>query len=223
MATRRRSVVAQVAPLALALLLMLSGWGWDDVRGFFSHPARAGAAAVLLLAAVFLLARFADVNPFAQGQEVRGRGLLRVWALLGFLMLGFLPFADRRGMLVFATADALRYLGLALQVAGAAMRIAGLSTLGCQFSGFVTLQENHQLVQTGLYSKIRHPMYLGLLAAMPGLTLVFRSKLVLPMLVLTAGFVWLRMRQEEGLLREKFGTAFDEYARRTWHLIPHVY
>jgi protein-S-isoprenylcysteine O-methyltransferase Ste14 len=31
------------------------------------------------------------------------------------------------------------------------------------------------------------------------------------------------MRQEEGLLRDKFGAAFDEYAKRTWRLIPHMY
>jgi protein-S-isoprenylcysteine O-methyltransferase Ste14 len=223
MSARSKSAVGQLVTTAFSLLLMLWGWGWDDVRGFFSDPARAGTVAVLLLGAFYLLLRFPDVNLFGKGQEVRGRGLLKVWALLGFFLLWFLPYADRHGGLVFAAGDDLRYFGLFLQVVGGTVRVAALSTLGRQFSGYVTLQENHQLVETGLYSKIRHPMYLGLLVAMPGFLLVFRSNLVLPMLVLTGGFVWLRMRQEEGLLRDKFGAAFDEYAKRTSRLIPHVY
>lgn len=135
----------------------------------------------------------------------------------------FLPYGDRRNILVFADGEAWRYVGLVLHIAGSTVRMAGLRTLGRHFSAYVTLQENHQLVQTGIYSIVRHPMYLGGLLAFTGLALVFRSWLVFPLLVVVGVFLALRIRQEETLLAESFGAEFDAYRRRTWRLLPYLY
>jgi protein-S-isoprenylcysteine O-methyltransferase Ste14 len=95
--------------------------------------------------------------------------------------------------------------------------------LGKQFSAFVTLQVNHQLVQTGIYGWIRHPMYLGYLLVLPGIVLIFRSWLVIPVFVSSAIFVVVRIGEEEKLLAEHFGSEFDAYRRRTWLLLPYLY
>ena len=58
----------------------------------------------------------------------------------------FLPYGDRRGVLVFSAEDWVRYLGLMLAVAGMAVRVLGLRELGRQFSIYVTLQKDHKLV-----------------------------------------------------------------------------
>ncbi|MBZ5516224.1 MAG: isoprenylcysteine carboxylmethyltransferase family protein [Acidobacteriia bacterium] len=135
----------------------------------------------------------------------------------------FLSFADRRSLITFPNLEAVRWTGLVLCLSGSLIRVVGLWSLGKQFSGHVTVQEDHQLVQTGLYGYVRHPMYLGATLATPGMALVFRSWLVLPILLWTLIFVGLRIHQEERLLGEHFGSEYESYRRRTWRLLPYVY
>jgi protein-S-isoprenylcysteine O-methyltransferase Ste14 len=126
-------------------------------------------------------------------------------------------------VLAFAGSEAMRYAGLALYTVGNLLALVSLRALGKQYSGYVTLQENHQLVQTGIYGLIRHPIYLRALLVAVGLPLIFRSQLVFPFLVFIAVFVAVRIRQEEKLLAEQFGAEFEAYRRRTWRLLPYLF
>ena len=103
------------------------------------------------------------------------------------------------------------------------LAFVALRALGKQYSGYVTLQEDHQLVQTGIYGVIRHPIYLRALMVFVGLPLIFRSWLLLPLFVVGVLFVGYRIRQEEKLLAEHFGAEFEAYRRRTWRLLPYLY
>ena len=94
---------------------------------------------------------------------------------------------------------------------------------GKYFSAFVTLQPDHRLIRHGIYSSIRHPLYLSLLLAPTGFALVFASKLALPIVILAALFVLDRIRKEEDLLAAHFGMEFAAYRRRTCKLIPHMF
>ncbi len=205
--------------------LLLFGWGLDDLRGFFSHPARLGLLVVAVLGTGAVLVSHLDFDPFRKGEKPVGRQrwILAVFAAITLFSAWFMPFGDRRGMLVFAEADAVRYIGLALNASGGAIRLLGLWTLGKQFSAYVTLQQNHRLVQTGIYRLVRHPMYLGVLLALPGSALVFRSWLVIPLFVICAVLLGARIAQEEKLLAEHFGAEFEAYRHGTWRLLPYVY
>lgn len=220
-----KAVLGLFLQTVLAFTLIFLAWGRDDWRGFFAEPARAGLVAVAGLTLMAVLVLRLDVQPFRKGQRPVGRQryLLPVIMLVGLSLIAFLPYADRRGLLTFAEAGGLRWLGLALYVAGNALAFAAVRTLGKQYSGYVTLQEDHQLVQTGLYGVIRHPIYLRALLVMIGLPLVFRSWLFLVMLPLGAVFVAARIRAEEKLLGEQFGAEFEAYRKRTWRLLPYVY
>jgi protein-S-isoprenylcysteine O-methyltransferase Ste14 len=209
--------------LVLTWGLVFFGWGIDDVRGFFAQPARTGLLVVGLVGMVLAVVVFPDVRPFRKGKQVVGRSVFAEWIVIVLLLVWFVPFADRRGLFVLSDADALRYLGLALTLVGGTVRMVALTSLGKQFSGYVTLQEDHQLVQTGIYIVIRHPMYLGILLTMPGFALVFRSWLAVPIFLASAIFVALRIRQEEKLLAQSFGEEFVAYRQRTWRLLPLVY
>lgn len=220
-----KKVAGQVLQFVLGLAILLAGWGFDDLSGFFAHPARAGFVAVALATMVWIFAWGLDLQPFRRGQAPVG------WQRLGLVLLMltalslifFLAYADRRSLLTFAGAESLRYLGLGLYAGGNVISLYALRALGKQYSGYVTLQNDHQLVDTGIYAVIRHPIYLRALMVFVGLPLLFRSWLVLPVLPLGAWFVCYRIRREERLLAETFGEQYRAYSGRTRRLLPYLY
>ena len=208
--------------LTMAVFPLFVGWGVDDLRGFFRNPARTAYVGLGLLGVVVILIPRLNLQPLKKGSQVMGWEFVRAMVITSFILAFFLPFADRRSLLTIRGGEALRWAGCALAVLGSAVQTMARWSLGKQYSPFVTLQVNHQLVQTGLYKNIRHPMYLGTLITHPGNVLVFRSWLVVPVTVLTLAFVWVRMRQEERLLAEHFGGEFETYRRQTWRLLPYI-
>lgn len=206
----------------LILILILSGWGLDDLRGFFADPSRAELVVAITFAAVAVLTLRIEARPIRKGRLSLGHQtvVLLALALGSIFLLWFLPFADRRLIFTFAHSPAISYFGLLLCCGGIVVRMLALEKLGGHFSAYVTLQEQHQLIQSGIYGHIRHPLYLSLLLAAPGLALVFTSWLVVPIFFGTVIFVTRRIRQEENMLEKYFGETFLEYRRRTWVLIP---
>ena len=135
----------------------------------------------------------------------------------------FLPHADRRGILTFSRADWLRYLGLALCGVADVIGMVAFRTLAKQYSALVTLQDDHELVTTGIYGVVRHPIYLRGLLLSVGLPLVFRSWLAVLLAPLVLWMVSARIRQEEDLLAGHFGEAYEAYRGRTWRVLPYVH
>ncbi|MCE9544194.1 MAG: isoprenylcysteine carboxylmethyltransferase family protein [Planctomycetia bacterium] len=83
-----------------------------------------------------------------------------------------------------------------------------------------TLTKMQQLTTTGPYRLVRNPLYLGSFMMMVGFLLIlgdwWNMLAVVPVIVLYTA----KVRDEEKWLRAKFGTAFDEYAKRTPRFIP---
>ena len=207
--------------LVLALGLMIQSWG--DRDGLLSHPARTGFIAVVAVNVLVLL--FIPFEFFTPGIKEIARQRWATFLALGAvaLLCWFLPYADRRSIVVWPEGDALRYSGLAAVAVGLALRVAGTAQLGQHFSGFVTVQKDHLLITTGCYRWLRHPIYTGSLLAFAGFFLVFRSQVIVVALpAYLAGTLW-RIADEERLLAEVFGQRYEQYRARTWRLIPFVY
>jgi protein-S-isoprenylcysteine O-methyltransferase Ste14 len=112
------------------------------------------------------------------------------------------------------------WLGLVLTAAGVAIGIWARVSLGTNWSGVVTLKDDHELIRTGLYRWIRHPIYTGILLAMIGTAMIMGHLLSwLGFLIVWATF-YLKARREEGFLRQEFGDAFEEHARHTGMFFP---
>lgn len=143
--------------------------------------------------------------------------------LVSSLFLSWLvPWLDRRGVWA-VDGDVARWLGIAILLSGAVLRVWPMFVLGRRFSGLVAIQRDHELVTTGPYRHIRHPSYLGAVLGMIGFALVFRSGVGLVLLVPGALLLHARMNAEEALLSEAFGPAYAAYRRRTWRLVPRLY
>lgn len=76
--------------------------------------------------------------------------------------------------------------------------------------------DSDELVTTGIYSKFRHPMYIGLLLMHLGFPLVFNSFAALVSTLVWLGFILSWRRLEEKELERRFGDRYIEYKSRTW-------
>lgn len=116
-----------------------------------------------------------------------------------------------------------RIIGLALFIIGLTIMIVAQVTLWQNYSGFVVIKKDHQLVTHGLYRYSRNPIYLGALIVFTGLP-VYAASLYgsLTMLLIIPVFLY-RIRLEEQLLAEEFRDTYQKYKERTKKLIPFVY
>ena len=121
----------------------------------------------------------------------------------------------------------LEVFGLVIYLAGLVFVLWARSTLGKYWglstSQQVKLLDDHQIVQTGPYAFVRHPMYFGWWVCMFGLTMVYPVWAIFLLLVFSVISFAGRARREESALQERFGNAWTEYKKRTKFLIPFVY
>jgi protein-S-isoprenylcysteine O-methyltransferase Ste14 len=80
-----------------------------------------------------------------------------------------------------------------------------------------------RLVTGGLYSRVRNPMYLGVVAAIVGQSAILASPLLLLYAGVVALTVWAFVRwYEEPTLRRQFGAAYDDYCERVPAWLPRL-
>jgi len=114
--------------------------------------------------------------------------------------------------------------GIVLMLLGTALRWIAIFTLRDYFTVNVTIFENHQLVNHGLYKYLRHPSYLGLLIRYFGFGLAFGNWLsALCIFMPLFGAVLYRMHVEEIALNRALGSRYAEYSKTTRRLIPKIY
>jgi len=112
--------------------------------------------------------------------------------------------------------------GLALVVIGLGFAVAARVSLGGNWSGTVTLKKDHELVQSGPYALVRHPIYTGLLVALIGTAIAIdRWRALAGLALLLAGIVY-KISVEERFMREQFGEAYARYRARVKALVPFV-
>jgi len=115
-------------------------------------------------------------------------------------------------------------IALVLLLGGLALRWTAILTLGRHFTVNVAIARDHRLVRSGPYRLVRHPSYTGLLVAFLGMGLAFHSWLSLAVLLLPVSAALAhRIAVEERALREAFGAEYDEWAARTWRLVPWIH
>jgi protein-S-isoprenylcysteine O-methyltransferase Ste14 len=106
-----------------------------------------------------------------------------------------------------------RYIGTLLTVVCIGFMVVARVQLGKSFS---VKPEAHELVTTGLYSKIRNPIYVFGTLMLVGLALVVQrpQMWILPGVAVIGQTI--RARREARVLEAAFGDAYREYRRKTW-------
>ncbi len=115
------------------------------------------------------------------------------------------------------------WLGVALTAAGIGFAIWARLYLGGNWSGAVTVKVGHELVRTGPYRFVRHPIYTGLITALLG-TGLLRAQVrgLIALVLIYAGFK-MKSKIEERAMISTFGTAYEEYRRSTGAIVPKLY
>jgi protein-S-isoprenylcysteine O-methyltransferase Ste14 len=141
--------------------------------------------------------------------------------VIGFTMLFNSDFdLGPLGRHLFPRTIAVVAVGIGLTWVGLGIAIWARYHLGQFWSGRITLKEGHQLIRTGPYARLRHPIYTGLDLAAIGTALVInRWRCVIGVVVIMIGFV-IKAKREEALLAGQFGEAFQEHLKQTGFLLP---
>jgi protein-S-isoprenylcysteine O-methyltransferase Ste14 len=113
----------------------------------------------------------------------------------------------------------IRIAGIVLCAAGVALAIWARAHLGANWSQSPSVKVDHELVTSGPYRRVRHPIYSGMLLGTAGTALVIGIPGVLILIVL-AGVFARRIRIEEKLMNGLFPDRYPEYRNRTGALIP---
>jgi protein-S-isoprenylcysteine O-methyltransferase Ste14 len=142
--------------------------------------------------------------------EVTGYGLIfSPSAGIGFLGTRFIP----RTMVS-------AIVGVVLTWSGIGLAIWARYHLAEYWSARITIKEDHELIRTGPYAHLRHPIYSGLVLATIGSTVVIDEwRCVFGVCLVLTGYC-LKARKEETMLSQQFGDAFREHQKHTGFLIP---
>jgi protein-S-isoprenylcysteine O-methyltransferase Ste14 len=114
--------------------------------------------------------------------------------------------------------------GLAIILSGMLLRFISVLTLGRFFTVDVTIRQDHKIIKKGVYMYIRHPSYTGSVLSFIGFGLSLNNwvSLLVVNIPIIAAFLY-RIRIEEKLLTEQFGTEYSEYMKVTYRLFPWIY
>jgi protein-S-isoprenylcysteine O-methyltransferase Ste14 len=109
---------------------------------------------------------------------------------------------------------ALFFIGWAVFLSGIALRIAALHQLGPMYSLNVDIRSRHELVTGGLYSIVRHPLYVAYVVDTLGIVMFLQRWYFVPVLVASIVGWAIRVPREERALARVFGSAYDDYRSR---------
>jgi protein-S-isoprenylcysteine O-methyltransferase len=114
--------------------------------------------------------------------------------------------------------------GVAVVLAGVALRAWAILSLGRYFRREVTIEPGQRLLRRGPYRLLRHPSYAGIFLSFFGLGLAFGSWIsaAVALLTIVAGMLP-RIRVEERALAQAFGADYADYARSTARVLPYIW
>ena len=142
--------------------------------------------------------------------------------MLAAYILTFVP-VSHYGLLgarVVSASELPGILGALATIAGVALAVWARRHLGTNWSSTVSIRADHELIHTGPYRTIRHPIYTGMLLAFAGTALALgevRGVIAFAMVLIAFYF---KARKEESFLTQEFGERFAERARQTGMFLP---
>jgi protein-S-isoprenylcysteine O-methyltransferase Ste14 len=188
---------------------------------------------IIVCWAIFALYWFVSASSVKPTQETEGRlagNWHSIWLIIGGLFLSNVPFLAMVGVpvsslttLLIPHSIVINGVITVLAVAGLIIAVMARRTLAGNWSRAVAFKENHELITTGLYRYVRHPIYTGVLLMILATALsvgTLSAGIGFVTIVLGIGF---KLRAEEALLTKHFPNEYPAYKERTKALVPYVF
>ena len=185
----------------------------------FPIPALLGLAFGISEAGLTLLKRSRDDSVDADDATLR-----TLWITILLAVTAGILASPRAPWAAMDRAYAVFWVGCALFGLGLALRWYSISYLGRFFTVNVAIHSGHEIIDTGPYTRIRHPSYSGALLAFLGLALTLTNWVSLVLVM--APIFWAfsrRISTEETALASALGSPYTNYMRRTKRLAPFIY
>jgi len=208
LATRHKNVAISIpafmpdkALLAHRPLLLAAAAGWVLLSLYWEYEAK-------------------HATP-AKSSESRGSRAFHVFLTNAAVLLEIAPI---HGLGRFVPVSLwLMSAGLSVEALGLVFAIWSRRHLGRNWSGEITIKVEHELIRSGPYRRLRHPIYTGLLAMYAGVLLVTGEWLALAGFIIVSLAYWRKIRLEEANLNVAFGADYDAYRRESWALVPGIF
>jgi protein-S-isoprenylcysteine O-methyltransferase Ste14 len=195
----------------------------NSFKTAFGSPAMPLAVAILCIFSIYWSAAAKNSKP-AESSESKASRIFHLIVLnAGVLLLIFsftIPGFSKR---ILPARPVLQGMGLAIEVAGFALAVWARRALGSNWSGEVRIATDHQLVRTGPYRWIRHPIYTAVLTMYLGILIVSAEVHAIIGLAIIVLAYLRKIRMEETILAAQFGEEFASWRKTTWALAPPIY
>lgn len=182
----------------------------------------------MIFALWFLWGIYWAVAAIGRRRVARRQPFLERLAHVAVMGVGFafLYTADRRWAALnrrfMPNSEAIQALAVVLTALGLGLAAYARLYLGRNWSAEVVIREGHQLVRSGPYARIRHPIYTGLLVAILGAVLATGElRAIVSFLIFLIAFT-LKAKQEERFLAQEFGDEFEQHRRKTGLFLPRL-
>ena len=137
-----------------------------------------------------------------------------------YLLFSHRPLVGLLGRRFIKDAHGILIAAIVLTFAGVALSIWARLILGENWSAKVTRKVDHELIRSGPYAFVRHPIYSGLLLATIGTAIFvgeYRGLIAVPLVLLSES---IKARREERFMIEEFGQTYQDYREQTWFIVP---
>lgn len=114
------------------------------------------------------------------------------------------------------------YIGLAFAIIGAIIACYARFLLGKNWSLSVQQKNEHELIQSGIYGIVRHPIYLGMLLLFIGNGIIVGDYRAIIAVLIVFISIWFKLKKEEQLLIAIFGEKYRAYQQKTKRIIPFI-
>ncbi len=157
-------------------------------------------------------------DPHRRGEDLRGISI--GYVLCQALILIIAPVEQVIKQVDISTVQAVA--GGAIGLIGFVIALMSYRALGRNFRVYAAPRRSGTLVTSGIYSRVRHPMYTGMILMFLGYVLFFNSLFSVPFWLAFTLLYLVKSVKEERILADHF-PEYDEYRKRTWKFLPYVY
>ena len=172
---------------------------------------------------VFWLAGWLGAKQTTRMQPSGSRSIQLSFEITAFYLLLAKQLPHLLKIQILAESATTGWLAIVLAGVGALVAIWARLSLGTNWSARVTIKEQHELIQSGPYTLVRHPIYSGLLLMVLGTAIEMGQVRGFAALALAFTGWYLKSRTEDVFMEQHFGSEYLRYKRKVKGLIPGIF